>query len=153
MTNEERVQEEVEVKEETQQTVEQDSVEEEAVEEVPTYIQVGEKQYKLDKTGRAQAEQISNILSWLSAYATPVFESLSNEEGDIVFNNIIDAISKISEAVSADALIELYVVVTGCSQEEAENHFDIVDLIEGVSALMENPRYKKVVDRFFSTVS
>lgn len=133
--------------------VEEKVVKEVVKEKKKASVMVGIKEYSLEKKGREQAKQLSDIIRWLAHYSPPLFKAFSNEEGDLVFGNVLDNIVKISEVVSTDSLLELFVVVTGCSEKEAEKHFDIIDLIDGIATLFDNPKYKKVVDRFFSTVS
>lgn len=137
-----------------EEVVEEVAFKEEVVEEAKkASVMVGTKEYNLEKKGREQAKQLSDIIRWLAQYSPPLFKAFSNEAGDLVFGNVLDNIVKISEVVSTDSLLELFVVVTGCSEKEAEKHFDIIDLIDGIIILFDNPKYRKVVDRFFSTVS
>lgn len=159
MAEEKELQEEM--AEELDATMESDEVTEEEVEEflqeeepedLTTEIEVGEKTYDLNKKGRSQAEQISNLIRWLSKYGTDIAEEITNEDGDVsVPGNTQEIFSVLNGVVSADALIDLFVVVVGCSEKEADEHFDIIYLIDGVQALLMQERYIKVINRFFST--
>lgn len=144
---------------EQEEIVEEEAVEEERVEtvvdeeiEVPTKVTVGEKEYELDKKGRSQAEQISNLISWLAKYGDNIAEEITDREGNVeVPTNTAQVLIVLNKVVSADALIDLFVVVTGCSEKEADEYFDIVSLIDGVVAVLSQDRYAKVINRFFST--
>lgn len=115
-------------------------------------IIVGSSEYPLVKKGRAQAEQVEELLQWLGRYGGKFFDEMTNAEGDVeVSTDIPSLIVDISNVVTADALIELYIVVTGCTEEEAEDHFDVAQLIDvTVEVVDKQDSFKKVVNRFFS---
>ena len=94
-------------------------------------IVVGESEYPLVKKGRAQAKQVEDLLQWLGRYGGKLFDEMTNEEGEVELSATIpELIVDLSKIVSADALIELYIVVTGCTEEEADDNFDIAQLID-----------------------
>lgn len=118
-------------------------------------IVVGNSEYPLVKKGRAQAEQIEDLLQWLGSYGGKFFDEMTNAEGEVEINTSIPLlIEDVSRVVTADALIELYIVVTGCTEEEAEEHFDVAQLIDVTIEVFEQQEsFKKVVNRFFSKKS
>lgn len=118
-------------------------------------IVVGNSEYPLVKKGRAQAEQVEELLEWLGRYGGKFFDEMTNEEGDVEISTSIPVlINDIAGIVTADALIELYIVVTGCTEEEAEEHFDIAQLIDvTIEVLDKQKSFQKVVNRFFSKKS
>lgn len=118
-------------------------------------IIVGKSEYPLVKKGRAQAEQIEELLQWLGRYGGKFFDEMTNEEGEVEISTSLPVlISDIANIVTADALIELYVVVTGCTEEEAEEYFDVAQLIDVTVEVFEKQKsFKKVVNRFFSKKS
>ena len=115
-------------------------------------IVVGNSEYPLVKKGRAQAEQVEELLQWLGRYGGKFFDEMTNEEGEVEISTSLPVlIGDIANIVTADALIELYVVVTGCTEEEAEEHFDVAQLIDVTVEVFEKQKsFKKVVNRFFS---
>ena len=115
-------------------------------------IVVGESEYPLVKKGRAQAKQVEDLLKWLGNYGGQLFDEMTNEEGEVELGTTIpELIVDLSKIVSAEALIELYIVVTGCTEEEADENFDIAQLIDVVVEIFEKQEsFKKVVNRFFS---
>jgi hypothetical protein len=115
-------------------------------------IIVGSSEYPLVKKGRAQAEQVEELLQWLGRYGGKFFDAMTNEEGEVEISTSLPVlIGDIANIVTADALIELYVVVTGCTEEEAEEHFDVAQLIDVTVVVFEKQKsFKKVVNRFFS---
>jgi len=114
-------------------------------------VMVGEKQYSLVKRGRKQAEQVAQLTGWLTKYGQTFIDVLTNAEGEIEFGTIGDMIMKLAGVVSADALIDLYVLVTGCSKSEADEWFDVAQLIDITVELFEKQEsFKKVLNRFFS---
>lgn len=114
-------------------------------------VTVGEKEYPLIKRGRAQAEQVSQLLNWLSVYGSDFFASVTDSEGNISLGSIPEIITKLAGVVNTNALMELYMLVTGCSMEEADEYFDIAQMIDVAIELFEKqPSFKKVINRFFS---
>ena len=115
-------------------------------------IVVGDSKYPLIKKGRAQAEQVEDILQWLGRHGGKLVEEFTNEEGEIeISENIAEMLMDISRVLTADALIELYIVITGCTEEEAEDYFDIAQLIDiSIEVFEKQKSFRKVVNRFFS---
>lgn len=115
-------------------------------------IVVGNSEYPLVKKGRAQAEQVEELLGWLGKHGGKLFDGLTNEDGEVELStSIVTLIEDVANVITADALLELYEVVTGCTEEEAEEYFDIAQLIDvTVEVVEQQDSFKKVVDRFFS---
>ena len=114
-------------------------------------VVLGDVEYPMIKVGRAQAQQIVDISRWLGRYGAKVFESSSDEKGNVSFGNISDILTKVTDVLSADALIELFQVATGCSVSEAETYFDVGILVDTVVTMFDkNPAFRRVLDRFFS---
>ena len=115
-------------------------------------IIVGNSEYPLVKKGRAQAEQVGDLMKWLGRHGGKLFDEMTNDDGEVEMSSTIpELVVDLSKVVTADALMELYVVVTGCNEEEAEEHFDIAQLIDVTIGVFEKQEsFKKVVSRFFS---
>jgi len=110
-------------------------------------VLVGAVEYDLVKKGRAQAEQVGLLSKWLSVYGGAI-------KVDGALENGLDLVKAITGALSADALLALFVVVTGCTPAEAEEHFDVGILLDSVIIIYENQEHiKKVLSRFFSVES
>jgi len=133
----------------------EDSTEEEDA--VPKTVMVGVKEYNLYKTGAAQARQVSNLLNWLGKYGAKLADTLSsttiNEDGqeqvEVNISNTWEFLGNIGELATEDALIDLFVVATGCSLKEAEEYFNILTLVDAVQGLLSQDVYLKVFNRFF----
>lgn len=111
------------------------------------FVLVGEKEYPIVKRGRAQARQVAALSQWLSQYGNRILDDFLKTEAV----NVPQAVIAIVGGLTEDSLIDLYVVVTGCTPEEADEYFDVADLIDTAIAIYEQqPSVKKLVDRFFS---
>jgi len=150
--------EEIKAVDEQEEKVEEliEEVEKEIEEEVPSLpqsVMVGDKEYFLFKKGVGQAKQVSDLLNWLGAYGEKLVGVFSNESGgDITVESLGSPwaiITSIGSIVSEAALIDLFIVVTGCSKKEANEHFSINTLIDGVQVLFSQEEYAKVLNRFF----
>lgn len=126
----------------------------EAVEEEESLLEsvmVGDKEYFLFKTGAAQAKQVSDLLNWIGEYGDRLASVLVTDEANPASAlgstwALVAAIGKIS---SQEALLDLFVVVTGCSDKEADEFFSINTLIDGAQVLLSQEEYAKVLNRFF----
>lgn len=108
---------------------------------------VGESEYPIVKKGRAQARQVAALGQWLSKYGNQMLDDFLNTDAVNAPQMIIGIVGGLTE----DSLLDLYMVVTGCSPEEADEYFDIAQLIDTAIAVYEQqPSVKKLVDRFFS---
>jgi len=117
-----------------------------AVVEQENVIIVGDSKYPLIKKGRKQAEQVAGIARWLKVYGLPATKEIDPTE---LGTNGIQSIMLLIGGLSADALIDLYMVVSGCSKKEAEEYFDVAQLIDiAVSTYESQQSFKKVIDRF-----
>lgn len=115
------------------------------------YIEVGEKQYKIVKTGRAHAEQVVLLTKWLGAYGPSLLEGVQGSD-EAVETTGIGMITTVLANVTSDALIDLFQVLVGCSKKDAEKYFDIGILVEVAMDVYENqPGIRRLIDRFFST--
>ncbi len=114
-------------------------------------ITVADRTFELVKSGREQAEQVVSLGKWMNQYGLPALEGMMNEEGEIEFSGGLDLLQEIVGSLTADALIDLYVVVLGCSKKFANENFDIAVLIDAVVEVYEaQPSIGKVLSRFFS---
>lgn len=120
-------------------------------EEKVTSVEIQGVLYEVAKTGRGQAEQIASFSRWLSKYAVPVFSGMAENEEERELgtqNYLVNILSNLS----ADALVELFSIVTGCSKKVADEHFEFGILIDSVLIFWDNqPGIQKLVNRFFST--
>ena len=141
-----------EQEEKVEELIEEVVIEEEEI-KLPESVFIGDKEYKLFKTGAGQAKQISDLMNWLGIYGENLVAALvpdSGEELDVkTLGSTWSIITAIGKVASTDALLELFVVVVGCSKKEANEYFSINTLIDGVQVLLSQEEYAKVLNRFF----
>lgn len=114
-------------------------------------ITVDGSTFELVKSGREQAEQVVSLGKWMNQYGLPALEGMMNEEGEVEFSGGLDLLQEIIGSLTADALIDLYIVVLGCSKKFANENFDIATLVDAVVEVYEaQPSIGKVLSRFFS---
>ncbi len=114
-------------------------------------VEIAGKTFELVKSGREQAEQVVSLGKWMNQYGLPALEGMMNEEGEIVFSGGLDLLQEIIGSLTADALIDLYIVVLGCSKKFADENFDIAVLIDAIVEVYEaQPSLGRVLSRFFS---
>lgn len=117
-------------------------------------IKVGNSIYPVIKTGREQAKQVLRLTKWLRKYGMSAMDALqgrAGHDGDMTTSQSFDMILEIIESLSEDALLDLFQVVTGCTNEEADRYFDVADLVDTVITLYnEQPSIQRLVQRFFS---
>lgn len=115
------------------------------------YVTVGGEKYAIIKTGRAQAEQVLLLTKWVSKHGLPALEGVSD---DIDADNGLLFITELVEHLTADALIDLFVVLVGCSEEDAEIYFDISILVDvAFEVYNRQPALRRIIERFFSAPS
>ena len=127
-------------------------IEEEEEESLPETVQVGDKIYPLTKTGKAQAKQVADLLNWLGSYGQKLASVLVTDEGDAtenIMNSTWGMLTAIGQVASEDALVDLFVVVTGCSKSEADKFFSVNTLVDGIQVLLSQEEYAQVINRFF----
>lgn len=123
-------------------------------EEKSVVSEIGGKEFTLVKVGREQAEQVIQLGKWVNTHGVPALSQIMNEEGEISFENGFDLLGDVIESLTADALIDLFVVVLGCSKTFANKHFDVAVLIESLMLVYEHqPSLGRVLSRFFSQTS
>lgn len=114
-------------------------------------IVINGKEYPLITTGRRQAIQMQGLTRWISMYGAEIFtdlQTMSESEGD----SGLEFLVRLLRYLSADAMIDLFQAVSGCTQEEAELYFDAAVLIDAGIVVYENhPTVRRLLDRFFST--
>ncbi len=117
-------------------------------------LEVAGKTFELVKVGREQAEQVIQLGKWINEYGVPALSGMMNEEGEISFTSGFDLLSDIIDKLTADALIDLFVLVFGCPKNFANKNFDIGVLVEGLTLVYDaQPSIGKVISRFFSAVT
>lgn len=119
-------------------------------------VVVGGVEYQVVKTGRAQAEQALGITRWIGKYGIPIIDRLRNDKDEVVIDEGrgMDFLIQILENLTADALIDLFQALVGCSQAAAEVHFDVATLIEvALTVYNEQPSIRRLIERFFSEPS
>lgn len=123
--------------------------------EKTTVITVAGEEFDVVKRGYDQAEQVISLMRWLSKYGTPALEGARGEDGELEAENaedVLGILGKVFEVLDPGALIDLYVLILGCSRDFAMEYFDIAVLIDAVITVYEEqPSFRKVFDRFFST--
>ncbi len=114
-------------------------------------VEVAGRTFELVKTGRGQAEQVVALGKWVNQYGLPALEGMMNEEGEVTFEGGLDLLQGIIGSLTADALLDLFVVILGCSKKFANENFDIAILIDAVFEVYDaQPSLGKVLSRFFS---
>ena len=114
-------------------------------------VEVAGRTFELVKTGRGQAEQVVALGKWVNQYGLPALEGMMNEEGEVTFEGGLDLLQGIIGSLTADALLDLFVVILGCSKKFANENFDIALLIDSVFEVYDaQPSLGKVLSRFFS---
>lgn len=127
--------------------VEEEVKDEQDVEESKVIV-VGESEYPLIKTGRAQADQVAGLARWIKVFGMPATQDMSAGSVDEKVTGI-QLILNLVGGLTGDALIDLYEVVTGCTKPEAETYFDVAQLIDVAIATYESqPSFQKLLDRF-----
>jgi hypothetical protein len=122
------------------------------MEEQAGIVEVGGSKYAVVKTGRAQAEQVLQLTRWIANHGIRAVKSIQAEGKKFDASNSMEFISSLLEAMTVDALIDLFIVMIGCSREDAEVYFDIGVLIDVLVEVYEKqPAVRRLVERFFST--
>lgn len=117
-------------------------------------IEIAGKSFGLVKTGRDQAEQVIQLGKWVNTYGVPALQGMMNDEGEISFSSGFDLLGDVLQTLTVDALVDLYVLILGCSKQFANKHFDIGILVESLALVYESqPSIGRVLSRFFSLVS
>ncbi len=118
-------------------------------------IQIAGSEFELIKKGRAQAEQLHRLGSWLAVYGADALTILDNKPDENAgASGALRFMGNLLGNIPVDAMLDLYELVIGCSREFAEENFDVCDLIDaGVAVYQEQSAIRRLVDRFFSTVN
>lgn len=115
-------------------------------------VLVGEKEYVVVKTGRAQAEQVLNVSKWIATHGMAAVSNMEQGGKDIQSETGLEFLWEVINSLTPDALIDMFIVVTGCTKEEAELYFDISVLVDAVVLIYEKqPAVRRLIERFFST--
>lgn len=119
------------------------------------FVAVGEQKYPVIKVGRAQAEQVVRITRWLSRHGARAIKEMQTDPNvNVAGLGGVEVLGKFVETLDADALIDLFYALIGCSKEEAELYFDIATLIEvAVEVYERQTSVRRLIDRFFSSGS
>jgi hypothetical protein len=117
-------------------------------------IEVGGKEYRVVKTGRAQAQQVVRMTKWISKHGMRAIKEMRRDIPSSSMEDMsgVEFLGAFVEALDEDALIDLFMALIGCDKEDAEVYFDISILID-VAILVYNhqPALQKLIDRFLST--
>jgi hypothetical protein len=117
-----------------------------------SFVEVGGEKFYPAKKGREQADQVVVASQWLGRYGPKILAEVADDKGQIQITDVWQLVDSISKAVSSDALVDLFVVVFGCTKAFANKNFDVGALVEGVIILWdESPGIQRLVKRFFST--
>lgn len=114
-----------------------------------TVFEISGNQYDVIKRGKAQAEQVASASRWLARYGKPVFAKLSDQGMESMGG--VELIINVLGALDTDALIGLFQMTFGCTNAVADEAFDLMALVDGITALYQNsPVIRRLADRFFS---
>ena len=117
-----------------------------------TVFEIGGKEFDVVKTGRAQAEQVADLARWVSKYGMSALGDITDKETGIVTIGGMDMFAKLLTALPADALIDMFILIFGCSKAFANRNFDIALLIDAmITVYEENPSFQRLISRFFSS--
>lgn len=115
-------------------------------------VKVGGKNYQVIKSGRAHAEQVLLLTRWFSRHGIPAIQKLQSERATITADSGLEMITEIMEALTTDALMDLFTALIGCAPEVTEVHFDINVLIDVLIEVYERQTaIRRLVERFFFT--
>lgn len=120
--------------------------------DVNNFVVVGDNEYPIIKTGRAQARQVLHLTRWIGKHGSRAFSTFrGDDDQQIDTNNGITFLQRFVEALDEDGLVDLFQVLVGCTQEEAEVYFDIGTLIDvAITVYKGQPAVGRLIDRFFS---
>lgn len=109
------------------------------------------KKYNLVKRGKEQAVQVVELGRWINKYGIPAALGMADDKGNIAFEDGMQLLSKVIEAVSPEALLSLFTTIVGCSDSVTDKYFDVGVLVDALVYVYENqPVVSKVIKRFFS---
>ena len=116
--------------------------------EVSTIFEIDGVEYNVVKRGIGQARQVADLGRWLAEHGTEAYRAVL-AEGDAAGG--VQMVAAVLSTLSAEFLLELYVLVFGCPYEAAEECFEVDTLVDGIFSLYENSKaIKRLVGRFFS---
>lgn len=116
------------------------------------FVEVGGKQYRVIKAGRAQAEQVLGLTRWISKHGSKAMKSVNSGDKEKTASGGIEFLTRFIDALDADALIDLFTVLVGCPPEDSEVYFDVAILVDVVIEVYNrNTSLRRLVDRFFSS--
>lgn len=119
--------------------------------ESKTVFVVGEKEYNVVKVGIGQAQQVADLSKWLSRYGSEMAKALISHNDSFTAESVMEVIASLMGVIDTQGVLNLFILVFGCTKREAEEYFDVSLLLEGATALAENqPAIKRIADRFFS---
>jgi len=108
-------------------------------------------EYPLITRGRRQAIQMQGLTRWAAKYGGSIYSELQ-KQGNSDAEAGVEFLANILTLLTADAMIDLFHAITGCTAEEAELYFDAAVLIEaGIVVYEKHPTVRSLIDRFFST--
>lgn len=120
--------------------------------EVLEFVTIGDKEYRVIKTGRAQAEQVAHLTRWLSVHGARAIARVQ-EDANLMGENLsgVESFVRFLGVLDADAIIDLFIVLTGCTKEEAEVYFDIAIMVDvAIEVYNRQTSLRRLLDRFFS---
>lgn len=119
--------------------------------DVMEFVELGGKKFRVIKTGRAQAEQVVGLTRWLSNHGAKAFAQIQSDGsfGDNMSG--MEIFIKFLGVLDTDAVMDLFVVLIGCSKEDAEIHFDIAIMVDvAIEVYQRQTSLRRLLDRFFS---
>jgi dihydroorotase len=112
-----------------------------------TVFSIAGKDYDVLKKGRPQANQVAELGRWMATHGVKAYKAVEEDDS----SGGLEMVASVLASLSADALIELFIVVFGTTNKVADEEFDAALLLEGALALYnESPTIKAVIERFFS---
>ena len=118
-------------------------------------VVIGEREFELIKTGRAQAVQVYRLGVWLKNYGSSVV-AVFDRRGEEVQGTAqgLAFIGEILSTLTPDAMLDLFEVILGCDKDFSEENFDIAVLIDsGITIYNEDTSIRRLIDRFFFPAS
>lgn len=78
-------------------------------------VVVGDSEYRVIKTGRAQAEQVLSLTRWLSKHGLKAIREMQGDKDTLEFGNGFEFLTNFLDHLSVDAVIDLFQTLTGCT--------------------------------------
>ena len=113
-------------------------------------IKIEGQQFNLVKKGYSQAVQLTQIGAWLSKYGLNIATKVTEFQKENENANGTLLLLKVLDAMTPEALIDLFTVSIGCDHDFAMENYDTGTLVDAAIVIYNNqPAIQKAINRFF----